>query len=538
MDYTPVGVSTRDLAISREWCYNPRAIRYGVAPAGLLRRPAAAQVLPNSSCGVIPPAVPALEFWMRDPSHLALARQIDDIATVGFDPTLSALMRAHGAALPAPADAWPRLGLDWLGRSGWFRLPAWLRRGLAWLVNPVRDLAALSLRGPLLLLMCGSLLSLTANAGPWPGIATPVSLTLALLVFHAASHLACRGRSWVIAAAVVVGGLLLTPLWLGPQPLPYCKVTSFNAWAFALGKRLPSWGLPPANPNAVAGVLAVGLAFATAGALQARSRLRRCAAGAGAALLTLCLMLTASRTGWLAGAAAVAFVAASRGRRALIAALAVAALAIVGLTASDPTLRSLSHLAARGDLWQNTIALLRRQPIIGLGLGRTAWLSPSAATTVHNALLQLWADTGLLGLTAVGWALTRALRARTALARRRMHLGWALAGLDGALAAFALQSLCETNTLFVGQIAGLRQLVISPLPFALLGTLAGLDAYSRRLARAYVRAPSRQFLRVRAAAPDSATAMPWSSVRWDKLRTVRARPAKVRTLRRSQSVMR
>ncbi|MGQ9683778.1 MAG: O-antigen ligase family protein [Anaerolineae bacterium] len=429
---------------------------------------------------------------MRNPSPLALTRQLDDIPVVGFDPALGALLHAHGGAPPAPVDALPSLSLAALGRAAWLRLPAWLRVGLARAAAPSRGVAALSLRGPFLLFLLGSLLALLATPGPLPAPTAPLSLMLGVLAYQGALRLACRGRSWMVAAIVVGAGLTLTPLWLGPQPLPYCKVTSFNAWAFALGRHLPSLGIPAINPNAIAGLLAVGLAFATAGALHARSRLRRLASGGGAVLLALCLVLTASRTGWLAGVAAVALVAASRGRRVALAVLSSASVALALLAASDSMLHSLSNLLARSELWSRTVALLLHEPISGLGLGRNAWALAGSGATAHNALLQLWSDAGLLGLASLAWAVARALRTRTALARRRLQPGWALVGLDGALAAFALQGLCETNTLFTCRLAGTHYLVISPLPFALLGLLAGLDAYSRRLAQIHPRLAARR----------------------------------------------
>jgi O-antigen ligase len=289
-------------------------------------------------------------------------------------------------------------------------------------------------------------------------------------------------------------------LCLGPRPLPYCKVTAFNAWAFALAAHLPDLGLPATNPNAIAGALAVALAFVSASALYARTRQHRLLAASAATLLTLCLVLTASRTAWLAAAAGVALVAANRGRRQVLLVLAVAGALILVLLAVDPALRSPANLAARGALWRSTLVLVCAQPFTGLGFGRAAYFSPLAATAVHNALLQLWTDTGFLGLVGLGWLAVRAVRGRTALARRRLQPGWTLAGLDGALIAFAVQGLFESNILFAFKTTSVHQ-VISPLPFALLGLLVGLDRYARHLAQMRARIPPRRVTMARRSAP-------------------------------------
>lgn len=375
--------------------------------------------------------------------------------------------------------------------GGWRRLP--------WLWRPMpksRPLictcegTALSLRGPFCLLLAGLALGLIAVPGPWPGWTTFASLLAALLTYHWAARAAARGHAGSIAALLVALALAGVPLAFGPDPVEHRKVTGFNAWAYRLGERLPQVILPAPNPNAVAGLLAVALALAVAVALYGRGR-RRALAGAAAALVAGSLILTASRTGWCAGAAALFAVAASRGRRPATIALGLSGLVIAAVLSTSPALGSTIDLAIRHSLWQATIEMVRPHALTGIGLGRLAqagvivsgWFGQARLEATHNALLQVWADAGVLGLAAWGWALLLLGRSLLAPSRHRAMPAWAIAGLSGALVAFLVQGLFETNTLFIWQTGGAMHQLVSPLPFTLLGTLSGLEQREVEAAR-------------------------------------------------------
>jgi len=398
-----------------------------------------------------------------------------------------ALVVARGGTL--------RLLLLFLG--GWRRLPwVWRQAPAGEPLVCACEAPALSFAGPFYLLLAGLLVGLVALPGPWPGWATFASLALGALVYSLCSRAAAAGRAGGIAALLVAISLAGVPLAFGPDPVDHRKVTTFNAWAYRLGEHLPAIILPAPNPNAVAGLLAIALALAVAVALHNHGR-RRLLAAAGVILTAGSLLLTASRTGWCAGAAALFVVAAGRGRRQATVALALSGLAMAALLGASPALGSAIDLTIRHSLWQATIAMVRDHAITGIGLGRVAQagvivsgaFGQARLEATHNALLQLWADAGLLGLAAWAWALLRLGRSMLAPAAQRSAPTWAIAGLYGAFVAFLVQGLFETNTLFIWRTAGAMHQLVSPLPFALLGLLCGLE--QRELAAAAEPVPPR-----------------------------------------------
>lgn len=383
--------------------------------------------------------------------------------------------------------------------GGWRRLP-WLWRrvpGSEPLVCACEG-AALSFRGPFYLLMAGLALGLIAAPGPWPGWTTFASLIAALLAYRWAVRVAARGRAGRMAALLIAIALAGVPLAFGPDPVDHRKVTSFNAWAYRAGAHLPQVLLPAPNPNAVAGLLAVALALAAAMALYGRGR-SRYVAGVAAILAAGSLILTASRTGWCAGVAALFAVAAGRGRRPATVVLGLSGLVVAAVLSASPALGSTIDLAIRQSLWRATVDIVRPHAFTGIGLGRLAQagvivsgaFGQARLEATHNTVLQLWADAGVLGLAAWAWALLLLGRSMVAPVGRRAVPAWAIAGLYGALLAFLVQGLFETNTIFIWQTGGTTHQLVSPLPFILFGLLSGLEQREVQAALQPVRAPRR-----------------------------------------------
>ena len=454
--------------------------RFDVVYTGPQRRMREAAAALAARLGLRPVVHEALQELPSGPAALAgLLRTARFAQEVRLRPR--ALIVAPGGTL--------RVLLVLLG--GWRRLP-WLWRSVPRnepLVCACEG-APLSFRGPFYLLMAGLALGLLAVPGPWPGWMTFASLAAALLAYRWALHLAAEGRAGRMAALLIGVALAGVPLAFGPDPVDHRKVTSFNVWAYRVGAHLPQIVLPAPNPNAVAGLLAVALALAAAMALYGQGR-RRYLAG-GAALLTAgSLILTASRTGWCAGVAALFVVAAGRGRRLATVALGISGLVIAAFLGVSPALGSTIDLAIRQSLWQATVAMVRPHALTGLGLGRLAQagvivsgaFGQARLEATHNTLLQLWADAGVLGLLAWAWMLLLLGHSVLAPTGRRAVPAWAMAGLCGALVAFLVQGLFETNTIFIWQTGGGSQQLVSPLPSILLGLLAGLERCEVRAAQ-------------------------------------------------------
>ena len=344
--------------------------------------------------------------------------------------------------------------------------------------------------GPLLLLSAGVALGLATTPGPAPDALALASYGAALLTYVAGRDLARRGWAIGAAALVVLVALGLGLLAFGPSPLPDRKITAFNAWAFSLGTHLPPLFVPPPHPNAAAGVLAVALGLSGAAVLAWWGRRR--AAGALCLLLGGALLLTASRAGWLAAAAALLVLLAGRRPRYTLTGMLLGGLVLAGMMgAGQPAPRGESmvlstySLGVRLEQWRHTLALLEAQPLAGLGLGRypAAYAAAVSGTgrrpyeTPANVVLQLWADAGLPGVLAGGWAAWRVVRlVRAPDATGPDSRSWLVLGLGAALAALAVDGLFESVTVIAWKAGAGYGYLTSPLPFLLLGLLAGLRA--------------------------------------------------------------
>jgi O-antigen ligase len=142
----------------------------------------------------------------------------------------------------------------------------------------------------------------------------------------------------------------------------------------------------------------------------------------GAAIpVVIALYLTHSRGAWLLGVpAALIFLGAVRGRKALLAALGAVVAAILALLplAGVERFRSLFDLSGgtaffRVKLWEAALRMIRDHPFSGVGLDNflyqyprymlpEAWQEPDLSHP-HNILLDWWLSLGLLGVGALIW---------------------------------------------------------------------------------------------------------------------------------------
>lgn len=210
------------------------------------------------------------------------------------------------------------------------------------------------------------------------------------------------------------------------------------------------------NPNSFAQMLvlmipiAVGLLF---GAKKAHWRI----VGLGSALLgALALVMTYSRACWV-GLVVAALVFLFFWNRKLIPVCIVAALACLPILPDSIFNRILtifnpndSSTSSRFPLYQAALRMIGASPVTGVGLGthavkaaiieRNFYESFSSYAHSHNLFLQVWLETGLLGIFAFVAAMFSGLKqgAKVFLARtgprsvRLLVLG-ALSGLTGAL---------------------------------------------------------------------------------------------------------
>jgi O-antigen ligase len=72
----------------------------------------------------------------------------------------------------------------------------------------------------------------------------------------------------------------------------------------------------------------------------------------------------------------------------------------------------------RKRMWKDTVSMLRDRPVLGAGFGAYPTVFKPYQTTTgievfqypHNILLNLWSETGLLGVIAFGWVIATWVR--------------------------------------------------------------------------------------------------------------------------------
>ena len=243
------------------------------------------------------------------------------------------------------------------------------------------------------------------------------------------------------------------------------------------------------NPNALAGVLLIGLPIALSLGLSSKG-LQRGLSMAAAVLITLALLLTQSKGGYLAAGVSIATLVSLClvWRRGWFSFSALVPIAVAGLllfsfqsrgTADDPSgpMSRVSNAAGtqtqsvqyRMLLWRGTASLIKSNTV-GYGIGSYRFQSARSGLHeqthfAHQTYLQIAAEGGVLTLLIVLWIVGTWLKqvcsgARSLPEGRRTLLAGCIAAIVGAGA----HGLVESNLYFFG---------IGFLVFVLLG--AGLQ---------------------------------------------------------------
>lgn len=185
------------------------------------------------------------------------------------------------------------------------------------------------------------------------------------------------------------------------------------------------------NPNAFGEVLLLLIPLAVALMIGSRSWLGRFGGLAGAGLGCVALVMTYCRAGWI-GLMCAAFLFVFLWNRKLLPAFLLLGLACIPFLPDTVFNRILtifnfsdSSTSSRFPLYQAALRLLETRPVSGAGLGidavRTAvkdlnlYHGASPFVHSHDVYLQIWAETGILGLLSflgtMGWTLKKAVRA-------------------------------------------------------------------------------------------------------------------------------
>ena len=210
------------------------------------------------------------------------------------------------------------------------------------------------------------------------------------------------------------------------------------------------------NPNAFAGILVMAMPLTYASTLNAKTWYGRAAALISFALCGLALAQTYSRAGWIGFAVTVVVFVLFWNWR-LIPLLFVLGLCCIPILPASIFNRILSigsssqdgSMSYRMMIYQATLRLLKEYALQGAGLGSTVLHSTfqtfppmdngAYPVHTHNLFLQVWAETGILGLVTFLGAMIhqckRAVKTCAAPADRRVKLllGAAVAGICGIL---------------------------------------------------------------------------------------------------------
>ncbi|HEX6350064.1 MAG TPA: O-antigen ligase family protein [Candidatus Dormibacteraeota bacterium] len=212
------------------------------------------------------------------------------------------------------------------------------------------------------------------------------------------------------------------------------------------------------SANATALYLEPLIAFALALALFSDLPRERYLAAALAALLALADLFSDSRLGWITLGAICLLVAGFHARRWWVyGAAAVGGVLAFALSHSvrerilvefDPSSPKNTFLL-RTALWRSTLNMLAHKPVFGGGLsGFRQSIEPFRDPNYHedliyphNLVLNLWSETGLLGLAAFTWICVQLVRVALPLLRGDPWRRALAIGLLGMLAAFVVHGL-------------------------------------------------------------------------------------------------
>ncbi|TMF89096.1 MAG: O-antigen ligase family protein [Chloroflexi bacterium] len=212
------------------------------------------------------------------------------------------------------------------------------------------------------------------------------------------------------------------------------------------------------SANATALYLEPLIAFALAIALYSDAVRERWLAGGLAALFALADLFSDSRLGWITLGALCLFVAAFHARRWWAYGLAVIGGGLAFALSQSVRDRILvefdpgspkNTLVLRASLWRSTLNMLLHQPLFGGGLsGFRRSIEPYRDPNYHedliyphNLALNLWSETGLLGLAAFTWLSVQLVRVALPLLRRDPWRRALAIGLLGMLVAFVVHGI-------------------------------------------------------------------------------------------------
>jgi len=134
---------------------------------------------------------------------------------------------------------------------------------------------------------------------------------------------------------------------------------------------------------------------------------------------------------------------------------------ITGVSSQRPQLKPLFSTNMRFNYWQDTLQLIAEHPIKGRGLGD---FGVRRSRYAHNSYLQIWAETGVIGLAAFLWliygCIVRGVRKVNAAGSDKTMI----AALLASASAFMIHNLIDF-TFFLPEICTLWWVILGLIAF-------------------------------------------------------------------------
>lgn len=311
---------------------------------------------------------------------------------------------------------------------------------------------------PILLLTLGLLVGLAVSPNQAVSLEALNTFLACILIYYGiVSNSYAKNSYWLLVAAIICLIVLGLSIWFfleGEQ-----RLLPFNEWVFKLAEPFPKTNGPLLNLHSLAAVLAVIVpALFSIALFKGVTRLRLVGLALGLGFLAI-LFLTASGSGWIA--AAIGLVLVVLCWRLWLAGPVLATLGLIAWLATSSydkvswmaQVFSVDSFLSRVDYWRGTIDLLAEHPISGLGLGTwfEVYNNYNGLGTIinpHNSYLQLYSDSGLLGLVAMIWAAVVFLSLSRRILFSSRHGAWygVTVGIIGGIVAGATQAIVEVTT--------------------------------------------------------------------------------------------
>lgn len=272
-----------------------------------------------------------------------------------------------------------------------------------------------------------------------------------ILIYYGLVNNGGRGRSYWLTMAGVCGVIILGLIvWFFSQG--DARLLFFNEWLFKEAAVLPKTDGPVLQFNSIGIFMAVVIPLLLSVALFSKGRTRWIMLTSGISLAVI-LFLSASGGGWGAGVCGLIFVLAVWRMWSLWLTVPTVGVVIAVIAANyhkfswPSQIFSTESLSSRIDIWLKTIDVMKKSWFTGLGLGIWSevfkgWIH------VHSSYIQLWADTGLVGVLAFIVAAVMFLRIAWRIVKAPKQSNWygIGVGLIGGMLAGAAASVFDVIT--------------------------------------------------------------------------------------------